>query len=253
LIIGLLIGLLYGIVSQTINPLVLGNIPLYQPQPGGWVMIVLFVLGGGSLGLLAAWPEEVIPGVILSSLVGVLGSSLLTIWQARSSEERLGRTIAVLIFTLFPRALLFAPISALTRWVLGIWERELQEITFSYRKLAASLVLVAVLALAAGAFELYPRAARQALVVTHELIQAGLGAADFDSLPPALKPVDGFIQRARGSYVLLLSDNPDLLPVQRPMNATDESEYVVFVRFESGFRFGCAFTPGYAEPSCGEY
>jgi hypothetical protein len=72
-------------------------------------------------------------------------------------------------------------------------------------------------------------------------------------LPEALKPVDGFLQGARGAYSLELSDNPDLLPVQRPISDYSVQEYAVFVRFENGYHFGCAFTPPLTSPFCGIY
>ncbi len=100
---------------------------------------------------------------------------------------------------------------------------------------------------------LYSGFGRQALTQANELVQLGMLAPDSDSLPAALKHVDGFIQGAQGAYTLELSDNPDLLPVQRPIAPYGEQEFAVFVRFENGFRFGCAFTSTFPNPSCGNY
>jgi hypothetical protein len=104
-----------------------------------------------------------------------------------------------------------------------------------------------------GTLSLYSSYARQSLTQTNQLIQAGMQAADTDSLPEPLKKVTGFTQAARGVYTLELTDNPDILPIQRPIAPPGAQEFGVIVRFDNGFRFGCTFTPTFPEPSCGLY
>ena len=255
-LVGLLVGLVYGLVSQTINLIALPGLPLYQEGPGTVVNILLIILGGGLMGLLVAWPDETIPGVITSSVVAAAVSTLATIIYVRSTTvaaDRMAGAYAVLLISFLPRAFIFAPLAWLIRRTVGVWESEVVRETLSFGRMALSLTLPLVLAVVFGALALHPKDARYALKTTDELIQAGTGATSRDQLPSALVPVDGFIQGARGPYTLLLSDDPDILPVQKPITSYTVQEYAVFVNYANGFRFGCAFTPPHPEPACGEY
>jgi len=253
LVIGLLIGLAYGLVANLINPFYLPGIPLYYPTVGVTATIVLEALAGGVIGLLAAWPEDVLPGLIISSLVGALLTTLFSLYGRSGGTDYFLSLFVLLVMTFLPRTFLFLPMAAAVRWILSVWSNELQSLSFSIPKLALSVVGIIVLAGLLGTLSLYPAFARQALTQTHALVQAGMQARAPDDLPAVLKDVDGFLQGARGAYTLDLSDNPDLLSVQRPIAAEGGQEYAVFVRFENGFRFGCAFTPTYDDPACGEY
>ena len=253
LVLGLLMGLAFGLVQELINPLFLPGIPLYNPGPGPAGSVLISCLGGGLLGLLAAWPEDAIPGVILSSLVGALGTTLLNLLGREGGLDFAVGLFVLLVITFLPRAMLFVPTAALIRWGLHVWSEEFQSVSFSIRKLALTGATIVLLAGAAGAFSLYTRAGRDALKTTNELIKAGMQAASADSLPEPLRSVDGFYQEAQGAFSLELSDNPDLLPVQRPIATFGVQEYAVFVRFENGYRFGCAYTPPYPDPACQIY
>jgi hypothetical protein len=242
------------LISQTINRIALPGIPLFQEGFSPLGAVLLTVLGGGLLGLLAAWPDEVIPGVISGALAAAAVSTLSTIMVVRASTvavERMAGALAVLFITFLPRAFIFAPIAWLLRWIVGIWENEVVRETLSFRKMALSAVPLLVLPIVFGALSLYPQDARYALKTTHEIVQAGMEADNYDQLPGVLRPVDGFTQRAQGPYTLLLGYDPDILPVQRPMTSYTVQEYAVFVNFSNGFRFGCAYTPPHPEPACG--
>jgi hypothetical protein len=255
-VIGLLTGLLYGVISQTINQLALPGISFYQEGLGTLGTILLTAFGGGVMGLLVAWPEESIQGVITGALVAAAISTLGTVINVRASTvaaERLVGAYAVLFITFLPRAFVFAPVAWLIRRAVGIWENEVVRETLSFRKMALSLVPLLVLVIVFGALALYPKDARYALRTTDDLIRDGMRANGSDELPPALRRVDGFLQSAQGPYTLLLGDDPDVLPVQRPVSSYTVQEYAVFANFENGFRFGCAYTPPHPEPSCANY
>jgi hypothetical protein len=246
-------GLAYGLVSETINLIFLPGVPLFNPGPSPLGSIVLTTLGGGIIGLLAAWPEETLPGILLASLAGALLTVILTLDSIGGGLDAFAGTFVLLVMTFLPRAFLFLPMAALVRWVLGVWANELESVSFSVRKMALAALGLMLVSGLAGLLSLYPSFARQALLKTNALVQKGMQSQSVEGLTETLKPVDGFLQGARGSYTLELSDNPDILPVQRPIGPYGEQEYVVFVRFENGFRFGCAFTPTHEDPSCGEY
>jgi hypothetical protein len=255
-VIGFLTGLLYGIISQTINQISLPGISFYQEGLGTLGTILLTAFGGGVMGLLAAWPDEAIQGVITGALVGAAISTLGTVINVRAftvAAERLVGAYAVLFITFLPRAFVFAPVAWLIRRAVGIWENEVVRENLSFRKMALSLVPLLVMVVVFGALALYPKDARYALRTTHDLVQAGMLANGADELPSALRPVDGFLQSAQGPYTLLLGDDPNVLPVQRPITSYMVQEYAVFVNFANGFRFGCAFTPPHPQPACASY
>jgi len=247
---GLLLGLSYGLVSYWINPLFLPAIQLYYPDPGPMVNILLTCLNGGLIGLIAAWPEEALPGILAGALVGGLTTTLYPLRDATGGVDYYSGMFVLLVMTFLPRAALFLPIAGLTRWVLGVWTEEFQTVTFSIRRLALSLLSLILISGLVGILSLYPRYARQVLFQMDQIVQAGIQASDSESLPEPLKKVDGFNQFAAGDYTLQLSDNPDLLPVQRPIASYNEQEYAVYVRFANGYRFGCVFTPAVLNPSC---
>lgn len=253
LVMGLLIGLAYGLVSQLINPLLLPGVPLLHSGPALAADILVTCLVGGLIGLIAAWSEEAIPGILLGSLAGALITTLFSFFTSNTGSDYILGLVVLLIMTFLPRAVVFLPLAALTRWTLHVWAEEFQSVSFSIAKLLLSLLAPLLIAAALGAFSLYPSYGRQALQATHQLIQTGLQATTQESLPEPLKKVDGFLQNARGAYTLELSDDPDILPVQRPQTTSGEQEYAVFVYFENGYRFGCAFTPNYPQPACGIY
>lgn len=245
-------GLVYALVAQSINPLLLPDIPLYQPPPGRLATILLTALLGGVLGLVAAWPEDAILGVILSAVTGIVLSSLYSVYGPGETNPLLS-TLLVFVFTFLPRALLFAPLAILVRWLLERWNQELQSVDYSTRKMLISLVLVIVVALLAGLLSIYPQDGRKALRSMHALVQAGLAAGGTQNLPPELQVVDGFSQQAVGAYTLQLSDNVSLLNVPVPETSDEQSEYAILARFDSGYRFGCVYYSSASKALCAAY
>ncbi len=252
LVIGLITGLAYGLVAHLINPIFLWGIPLFYSDPPV-TSILLTTITAGVVGLITAWPEDGIPGVLFGSLVGALLSTLLSLRGMNGGMEFYAGLFVLLVMTFLPRAFIFLPVAALIRWVLAVWAEEFRSIQFSIRKLVLSLLALIVFVGLVGTLSLYTSYARQSLAQTNELIQAGMQVADKDKLPEPLKKVTGFTQAARGAYTLQLTANPDILPIQRPIAPPGAQEYGVIIRFENGFRFGCTFTPTFPEPSCGLY
>jgi hypothetical protein len=252
-IIGLAMGFAYSLVAQNINSLSLRGIPLYEPQPGKINTILITVLIGGLMGLIAAWPEDALPGVLLSAVVGITASTLLNIYLTEQGMLQIAGALIVHFMTFLPRAVIFLPLAALIRWVIAEWSRELQDANFSIPRMALSLLLVVTLAGATGALSLYSRQGRQVLAKTYTLIQQGKQASSSEELPPELKPVDGFLQNSSGAYSLRLSTDPDQLPITRPVVAYNETEYAVIVKYANGYRFGCVFTPPTQNAICRAY
>lgn len=252
LILGAGMGLIYGLVSLNINFLALPGIPLMEPPLGRPLTAILIAANGGLFGLLAAWPDETISGILLSAIVGGLLSTVSSAFSGLALDNLIG-SFAVLFFSFFPRAVLFVLIAWPLRRALNLWNEELASVTFSTRRLATSVLLLLVVAAGAGALYLYPKEARQALTSMDQLVRAALPATRLEDLPEPLRPVERLLQNAQGAYVLEWSDNPDLLPVKRPMADYGVQESLVVAYFKNGYVFGCAYTPPHTEPSCGTF
>src|SRR5262245_41323383 len=244
LILGLALGLGYSLSSNLINKFFLPDISLFVPWPGTLGLILLTTLMFGMLGLIAAWTEESLPGIIVSALVG---SAISAIWIIlNETTNRTGALIALFLVFL-PRVFFYLPFSWLVRWLISRLE------VSAYRKVAPARRLFTVfiaflLTVLAGTFNRYPEEVRQSLVRMNDLVQSGMQASTRDQLPKPLQSVEGFVANAQGPYSFTIGENPDVLPVQRPVVEYGELEPFIIIRFESGFRFGCVFSPPYVVP-----
>jgi hypothetical protein len=214
--------------------------------------VVLTTLAAGGLGLMAAWPEDALPGVLASIILGTIGLSALTVWDVIQGSQNAFGSLVLLVITFLPRTFMLLPFAVLVRWSLNLWSDELQNLNYSLAKLGLNLLLIVLLLGTLGSFSLYSSLGRTALTTTHRLVEQGMQAGRWDALPDELKLVEGFVQGARGAYTLELTDNPDDLPIQRAMTAYNEEVFGVFVRFENGYRFGCVYTRG-ARAECRAY
>lgn len=246
LILGLALGLGYSLSYNLINKINLPDIPLSVPWPGTVGLIILGTLMFGILGLIAAWTEESLPGVLAAALVG---SVLFSIWTVLNETSNRTGAFIVLFVIFLPRVFFYLPFSGLVRWLVSKFE------VSSYRNIVPARRLLPVfisflLAVVAGMFSLYPKEVRQSLIKMDELTQLGMQASIRDELPKSLQSVEGFISNANGEYIFVIGSDPDVLPVQRPIVEYDEIEPFIIVSFENGFRFGCVFSPPYVVPAC---
>ncbi len=102
-----------------------------------------------------------------------------------------------------------------------------------------------------GRFSQLSPEAMDALRDMNALLLEGMSAvANGEDVPEVLIPVDGFASYATGAYTLEWSSDVDSLPVTRPVAEFGVTESLVIVRFENGYRFGCAFTPPANIPKC---
>jgi hypothetical protein len=247
LIIGLALGTGYSLTTNLINRLALPGIPLYTPPPGVIGLIVLTALMFGLLGLIAAWTDEALPGILLSGLIGSIISS---IWILLNESNKFAAvTLMVVIF--MPRMFFYMPLGGLVRWLIHKLDAPTPKPVAPVRKLIP--VFLAVLFMAfAGTLAILPEETRVSLTRMDALLQAGMQTqvTSRADLPKPLQAVEGFIQKANGEYSYTIGSNPDVLPVQRPVAEYGELEPLIIIRFKNGFRFGCVFSPPYIQPAC---
>jgi hypothetical protein len=245
-VLGFVLGLAHAIVSNLINHIYLPGIPLYVPPPGTFGLIMLTALLFGALGLIAAWTDESIPGVLLSIFVGSIVTSAWTI--ANEPSDR-GVTFVLMFLIFLPRMFFYLPLSAGVRWILSNFEPNPYRVVAPVRRVFP-VVIAILIAMASGVFALENRETRQSLVRMNELVQVGMQAGSRSELPKPLQNVEGFISRTVGNYTFYVGPDPDVLPVQRPMAQLGTIEPFIIVEFDNGFRFGCVFSPPYENPAC---
>ena len=246
LIIGLSLGLGYAVASNFVNGWVMPGIPLSAPWPGRIGVALLTTAVFGLLGLLAAWTEESIPGILLT---GVAGSFLTSIWIFMSASSILGGVFAMLALVFLPRMFFYVPFGWLVRWIMDRLIPHPHRAIPPARRWASALMGFAAVSLL-GLFSLYGKETRLSLTRMEAIMQEGAKATSREELPAPLQKVEGFIPNAKGAYAFEVGSNPDALPVQRPIVQYGEEESFIIVKFKNGFRFGCVFSPPYIAPAC---
>ncbi len=252
-VLGALMGVAYALVSNLINDYVMPGVPVYQPWPGRPMLILIETFAAALMGLMVCWPDEAIPGVIFSALAGGLASSIMMAQQKADDPAVLFRVVALLFYTFLPRVVILSPVCIVLRWVAHLWEQETLYDPFSLRKRLIAPVIMMLLAGVMGIFSMLPQETRYSLSIMTNILNQGLKAESADELPDALKSVDGFFENARGGFTLEVINDPDQIPVQRPFTSFGTIETPVIIRFESGYAFGCVFTPPYPSPFCTWY
>lgn len=252
-IFGILAGLAYGVVSLWINNIFLPGIPLYSPPPGRFATLILEMLAGGALGFLAAWPEEFLLGVLISSVTGTIVSSLISFLSAKGSLDSLLSASAVLFFTFLPRIFFFIPVVLIVRWVVSKWEQETLYNAYSLRERLRSVLFLVVISLAVGIFALYPGQERTSVKNLNEMILVGRQASSPANLPQPLQRVNGFLEHSAAPYSLQVLNDPEAIPVAQSASGYGQDQIAIEVLFSNGFRFGCIYTSASEQPNCVDY
>jgi hypothetical protein len=252
-LLGALLGLTYGLVSQTINLIVLPGYAFYQPPFGPWFNTVLFTVGGAGLGLISAWPADGILGTVIASGASAAVFVIAVLLSIQIDPRRAPGTVLATVFfgsTVFG---MLVPLIALLRWAASQQEEARAGAVFILKRLPLPIGLL-VLVGGIGYTSLYAPPVRVAIQRMDALIQAGRQAPLPSALPKALRPdgdVEGFLDRAQGRYTLEPSrDALTHYGIPHPVTQRSGEEIAVVARFESGWRLVCIFAPDNDEPGC---
>ncbi|KAF0109233.1 MAG: hypothetical protein FD146_277 [Anaerolineaceae bacterium] len=211
-------------------------------------MVLGSVLLSGVMGLVAVWWEDTFIGLLFSSLLGSVLSSLWA-WRAEGSPPGI---LILALFVFLPRVFFYLPMGMGVIWIISQWERIYLVARRNIGKVIVPLVCM-IFSIAAGLFSIYSEDVRFALLQTDQMVQQGLQAERYEDLPEPLKDVWYFENYAKGEYTLEVSYDPDSLPVQRPMVDYGTLEPLIIVRFSNGFMLGCVFSPPKETPVCGNF
>ena len=251
---GALLGMVYGLTSQTINPSILPGIPLYQPPLGPAGNTLLIAMLGALLGLVASWPTSSIRGTFAASTVVAALITFVSFLSVRFTEQNSSGMITAAFFVLLPLIGLMVPLLGLFRWVVDKEMEARCEAASTWTHLRAPLALIAVVGVI-GALSLFPPEARQELIAMDRLLRDGLTAQNADALPAPLRAEDvgDFVGQAHGPYTLEWTQkNLNRFRIPRPGRNFD-NHAVVLARFANGWQLACLFVVPIEPPECKSY
>jgi hypothetical protein len=259
LILGALTGFAAGLVLQGINPLLMPGVPLYQPPFGAVVNTLLCLITGALLGVITAWPDIGIKGILLGTLFGTLILVAITLITGPSNSEILSQKAVVLVLILAPLMGLLAPVLILFRWIVSREEVTLLESKAGFqisnvRRWAVPALLVTITGLL-GLFAIQPEMARAVLPQMHTLIQMGQQEQNAEALPEPLKSEDvtHFLERGMGRYVLeWQKDDQNQYMVKRPLAPLDQQS-IVIAHYDNGYVLICRFPGKTGQPNCRDF
>lgn len=255
LILGALLGLAYGVVSQYINTWVQPGLPYYQPPLGPAGNSLLFGLVGAVLGLVCAWAQSTANGVIIGGAVMAVLVLVAAHISGKTLAEGLAGKILITFFLFFPFAGGCVPLAWLIRWAVNEQGEEIERFILHPRRAWAPLIILSACA-ALGLTSLYRPEARQLLLQTNQMLRAGLQAGSPADLPVPLRPKDvmNFRQQAGDGEYSLQWVKESLNVYAIPAVATaDYEKSAVIARFANGWNVVCLYPRADYAPECRGY
>ena len=247
-ILGGLLGLAYGVVSQLINRVAAPGVPLYQPPYGAVGNIALYTLGGGALGTICAWPLGSIQGTALASAISAIIIVVGSFIDAGVSGTTLIAAAITGIFLALPFWGMLIPLLSALRWgVNGLEEAHRDRLPWLARLLKPALLIVGVGLV--GALSLYRPEARILLIKTHTLLQQAQAGGE---LPEPLRDMTDNAFQTRGAGPFELSwERRDIerYRIPRPGRNLDNHSVVV-ARFANGWNLVCLYVTLDDPPLC---
>jgi hypothetical protein len=251
-LLGALLGFSYGLASQLINPIALPGIPLYQPPGGAVGNIILSTVMGTVLGVITCYPPSAALGILFGGLASLAG--ILIYMLIRLGGLGLGGALISSVLFSVPLAWLTIPVLALLRWAA---ERQVEARRNGeplLRRVRLPIVL-AVVMLVLGAFELLPDQGREDLRRTNDLIQQGLQAASAAALPEPLRSptMTEFPPGQKSGYRLEWTKyDLDRFMELRPPSNFDQHAAVI-ARFPDNYLLVCLYPTPKQAPNCANY
>jgi hypothetical protein len=247
---GILVGLIYALVSGLINRVALPGVPLYTPSPGLALNILLMMLLGAVMGLITAWPEMNFFGIVLGGLLGGILFILQTILNTLGSESAGILVYFTTIYMFLPMIVVTLPVSGLIRWSINSLVPEDPSEPINIKKSILPLVVTLLLAGFVGGLGLFSPQVRADMRQMDALLQTGVKTTAVAALPQPFQSVDGFLDNAHGRYTLEWADGSDLFTGPRPVTDNDLDQGTVTIRFENGYTMVCLFIPTARQPVC---
>lgn len=244
LVLGALLGLVYSVASQIINPLLVPGVPLAQYPFGLAGNCLISIASGAIISLACALPRSFTNGAFLGTMVSAV-VALLQWWATHAASAvailKLDSITPWTILELGFYVALFFPFMLLLRLAIDNQVESTHKPVWSWTRLRVPLVLVVILGVIGG-FSIFPTHVQRALTDMHVLIQSGLSTSNGANLPPSLaetQGVIGFLDYATPDYLLEPSQDRSL----RDELSTPDEDYtlIIIARFKSNGILACAY------------
>jgi hypothetical protein len=251
LLLGVALGLVFGLVSQYGNAMLVPGIRFYQPPFGAAGNLLLCVAVGALLGVVTAWPNNAFVGAIAGCLAGGALFEVAVILTGDNTPNVVAGKAASTVLTFLPLAATMTVPIGIFRWVVSKEEGARRDGAPAWKRIPLPMLLVLVAA-AWGMLFVYSERARVVLPRMNAIVQAGLVAADRSALPAQFQVIDvpGYPQQAKGGYTLdWQGEGMSRFGIPRPIE-NEEAQSAVIARFDNGWSFVCLFITPDAEPRC---
>lgn len=252
LILGLLAGFTFGIVSQGINHLILPGIAFYQPPFGAAGNLLLWMVIGSTLGLVTAWAGASLFGLLVGSLLAGLILQISAFLSGNLAHNLPGKLVGLIGFFL-PFAALAAPLLGLVRLAVNE-QREWYDLPFfSWQRLRMPLLLV-LLCAGLGALWLFPPDGQVCISQMNQMIRAGLKSSPAALPKPLQDPLVGpFLERSTPDFTIEL-DRQNLTRFMIPYFPRGQFQpSAVISRFSSNWTLVCLYIDLKEDPYCRGY
>lgn len=253
---GALLGLIYGVTSQVVNPLLVPGVPLAQYPFGPVGNCLVSIVSGAIIGLACALPRSSTNGIFLGTVVSAT-VALLQWWATHAASA----VVILKLDSITPWTLLemgfyvalFFPFMLLFRLAIDNQVESTHKPVWAWTRLRVPLLLVVILGVIGG-FSIFPTHVQRALTDMHALIQSGLSTSNGVNLPSALaeeQGVAGFLYYATSDYLLEPSQDRSL----RDELSTPDEDYtlVIIARFKNDWILACAYDENGDRSRCKSY
>jgi len=251
IILGAVLGLVFGILSQGVNPILLPGIDLYQPPFGSAGNILLAFAVGAGLGLLCAWMEPSVPAVLSAAAVGAVLMLAAAFFTGSTPLMEVPVSTIGFIFLFVPFTGMLIPVLWLVRTTINtLTDSRLDKQTLMARWWLPLLVITAAGAI--GWSLVYSVPARTVLTHNQQMLQQGLTASSMALMPaPLLGPeMEDFSSHSSQEYTLAW-DNKRINAYAIPRTAAPEYLMsVVIARFDNGWNVVCLYPTAESQPRC---
>jgi hypothetical protein len=246
---GLVMGAVYGLVSTTINAVILPGVPVRVEVGDIFISVVVSGIGMAIAGFVTGWSHSSLRGMIYGALVaaGMLVVNAF-LGQQGGFYQRFGLSYVLLLFFL-PLAAMLLIITGLLRLGVNWLENALRERgrdrLFGLVRVWGGAVLLAAIV---GSFAQMTAAEQEAVRRMHAMIQQGLTAGQ--PVPQPLQSVDDFRTRAASEYTLEAFTGASA-DTSIP-GSTAEEFIIVNARFRNGLVVQCLTGQSLGQFLCSE-
>jgi hypothetical protein len=253
---GVLLGLVYALVTQFINSIFSPDVPFALYPFGLAGNIVASLVIWGVVGVLCAWPDSSITGAVVGCLTTSAAVIMFALVAAPPTTESVMTqffSTSASLFSFLVFALLNIPLMLLVRLAIDVQGELALQSLWSWRRLRAPLASFLLLGVVMSVLTLYDPNVRQAMVDMHVLIQKGRAVSDAAHLPSALRSVkvNDFLAHAGSNYTLEHTYDERY---QRDLaTVLDSGGIVIVARFQNGWILACQFDLKYDMPLCKSY